>query len=210
MGASVPGITPSLDPVSRVSGNAERLAANTGISFEGSKLDGIGFTMEPERARELIHKNPQYAEVLFPYLNGHDLNSHPDSSASRWVIDFHDWDESRAKEYPQCYDQVLRLVKPERQRHSELRARVHWWRYQRSRPELQAAISGLDHVIVITQSSSTQKPTIVSVRQVFAHKLVVFASDETGLLALLSSNVHYWWIERRGSTLKRRLDLHAV
>ena len=28
---------------------------------------------------------------LFPYLNGEDLNSRPDQSPSRWVINFFDW-----------------------------------------------------------------------------------------------------------------------
>ena len=29
--------------------------------------------------------------MLFPYLNGEDLNSRPDQSPSRWVINFFDW-----------------------------------------------------------------------------------------------------------------------
>ena len=77
-GIAVRRITPSLDPASRASGNPKRLAANAGISFEGSKLDGMGFTMEPERAHELIEQDARNADVLFPYLNGQDLNSRPD------------------------------------------------------------------------------------------------------------------------------------
>jgi hypothetical protein len=205
-GIPVRGITPSLDPISRVSGNPERLAASTGISFEGSKLDGIGFTMEPARAHELIERDPRNTDVLLPYLNGHDLNSRPNSSASRWVINFYDWDESRATGYPECYDQVLRLVKPERQHHGERRVREFWWRYQRPRPELQAAIDGLDRVIVITLVSKVVMPVVVSTGQVFAHKLGVFATDDTGTLALLSSAPHYWWAISRSSTMKADLN----
>ena len=39
---------------------------------------------------------PRNAEVLFPYLNGEDLNQRPDASASRWVIDFNDRSEVEA------------------------------------------------------------------------------------------------------------------
>lgn len=205
-GAVVSRIASSLDPASRVSGNPERLAANVGLSFQGSIVLGLGFTIEPERARELIAGDQRNAEVLFPYLNGQDLNSRPDCSASRWVINFHDWPEERAKTYPELHAQVLREVKPERERVSfSKHARERWWQYERRRPELYDAIAGLERVIVIAQSSTTQKPVIIPTGQVFDQKLVVFASDDSALLTLLSSNVHYWWTASRGSTLKRDL-----
>ena len=67
------------------------------------------------------------------------------------------------------------------------------------------ALTGLTQAIVIAQSSTTQKPVIVPTDQVFDQKLVVFASNDFALLALLSSNIHYWWTVSRGSTLKRDL-----
>lgn len=33
---------------------------------------------------------------MFPYLNGEDLNSRPDQSPSRWVINFFDWPLNRS------------------------------------------------------------------------------------------------------------------
>ena len=86
--------------------------------------------MEPDRAKELIEKDARNREVLFPYLNGQDVNSRPDCSASRWVINFHDWDEARAKTYPECYDQVRRLVKPERDKNNRKVDRDYWWHYR--------------------------------------------------------------------------------
>ncbi|MET8195482.1 SAM-dependent DNA methyltransferase [Micromonospora sp. NPDC005222] len=99
-GLAVPGITPSLDPESRVTGNPYRLQSNAGTSFIGSYVLGMGFTMEPREAEALIAKDPRNREILFPYLNGQDLNSRPDGSASRWVINFHDWPEDRAPHLP--------------------------------------------------------------------------------------------------------------
>ncbi len=49
-----------------------------------------------------------------PYLNGEDLNSRPDQSPSRWVINFHDWPLERAETYPDCMKIVREKVKPER------------------------------------------------------------------------------------------------
>jgi hypothetical protein len=38
-----------------------------------------------------MEENPQNGEALFPYLNGEDVNSRPDQSPSRWVVNFRDW-----------------------------------------------------------------------------------------------------------------------
>lgn len=73
------------------SGKPFRLKANAGKSFIGSYVLGMGYVMEPQQAAELIAQNPKNADVLRPYLNGDDLNTRPDQSPSRWVINFQDW-----------------------------------------------------------------------------------------------------------------------
>jgi hypothetical protein len=72
------------------------LQANSGKSFQGSIVLGMGFTLTPEAAQAHIARDPRSAEVLFPYLNGEDLNSHPAQQASRWVINFWDWPLDRS------------------------------------------------------------------------------------------------------------------
>ena len=67
------------------------LKANANRSFQGSIVLGLGFTMREDQARALIERDAKSAEVLFPYLNGEDLNSHPEQKPSRWVINFWDW-----------------------------------------------------------------------------------------------------------------------
>jgi len=52
--------------------------------------------------------------VLFPYLNGEDLNSRPDASASRWVIDFTDRSEVEAAAFARPFGRLAEQVKPER------------------------------------------------------------------------------------------------
>jgi len=74
----VAGITPFLSAPGKVTGNPHRLAANSGKSFIGSYVLGMGFVLTPDEARALIEKDPKNREVLFPYLNGEDLNSRPD------------------------------------------------------------------------------------------------------------------------------------
>jgi Eco57I restriction-modification methylase/restriction-modification enzyme MmeI-like protein len=212
-GVAVKRVASSLDAETRAQGHPERLAADNGISFIGSYVLGMGFTMEPDRALELIASDSRNAEVLFPYLNGQDLNSRPDCSASRWVINFHDWPMEAARSYRQVFSIIDREVRPERQRRRAdgkyvLRNPLpeRYWHYADKRPGLVAAIAGLDRVIVITLVSKVAMPVMVPTRQVFAHKLGVFATDDTGMLALLSSAAHYWWAISRSSTMKADLN----
>ena len=74
------------------------LAANADQSFQGSIVLGLGFTMSEEDAQRFIAANPHNAEVLFPYLNGDDLNSDPEQKPSRWVVNFFDWPLDRTAE----------------------------------------------------------------------------------------------------------------
>jgi hypothetical protein len=94
----VKGITPYLAVPGKVAGNPYRLAVNAGKSFQGTIVLGMGFIMTPDEAQRLISKDPRNKDVLFPYLNGEDLNSRPDQSPSRWVINFHDWPLDRSED----------------------------------------------------------------------------------------------------------------
>ncbi|MEV4621205.1 type IIL restriction-modification enzyme MmeI [Asanoa sp. NPDC049573] len=204
-GLVVPGITSSLNAESHVSGNPHRLQSNVGLSFQGSNILGVGFTMEPGEAVALIAKNDRNHEVLFPYLNGQDLSSRSDSSASRWVINFHDWSEDQAKRYPECYGQVRRLVKPERDGNSRKARRERWWQFAERAPNLYQAMGRLERVLVITLHTKVVMPYLVSARQVFSHGLAVFATEDPAILGLLSSSLHYWWAVSRASTLETRV-----
>ncbi len=94
----VNGITPLLTAQSRVSGKPFKLKANEDKSFQGSIVLGMGFILTPEEATRLIEKDELNRQVLFPYLNGDDLNSRPDQSPSRWVINFFNYPLERIDE----------------------------------------------------------------------------------------------------------------
>lgn len=74
------------------------LRQNRGKSFQGSIVLGKGFMLSPEQALEIIAKDPKYKSVLFPYLNGENLNNTAGQTSERWVINFFDWPFSRLSE----------------------------------------------------------------------------------------------------------------
>ncbi|MCY4162935.1 MAG: restriction endonuclease [bacterium] len=200
----VAGIDEMLYPISRSNWRKQPLAANKDQSFQGSIVLGTGFTISPEEAQALIQKDPRNEEVLFPYLNGQDLNQHPAHAASRWVINFFDWSESHARSYSDCFAIVDENVRPERMfkkgKHYEA-ARQFWWQYLAKRKGLYSSISDLDRVLIIARVSSTVIPVFVPNRQVFSDATVVFAYDDLFHLGLLSSGFNFRWVVRHTSTL---------
>ena len=208
-GRWVGGVDEMLYPASRSNWRKQPLAANKDLSFQGTIVLGMGFTMSPEEGEVLIEKHPRHEEVLFPYLGGQNLNQNPTHSASRYVINFFDWPEERARTYDDCFRIIELEVKPERQRRKPngeyvLRAPLptRWWQYAEKRPKLYHTIASLNRVLVIALVSKSIMPTFVSSEQVFSHKIGVFAYDDWFHFGLLSSGFHFRWASRYSSTLR--------
>ncbi|MET8898197.1 Eco57I restriction-modification methylase domain-containing protein [Streptomyces albogriseolus] len=201
-GNEVRGITPGLDPASRVSGTPYRLVANEAQSFQGSNVLGKGFVLLPEQARALIAKNPKNRDVLFPFLGAEDLNKQPNCVASRWVINFHDWPQEKAAEYADAFAIIERDVKPVREINNRKVYRDYWWQYGEKRPALLAEIADLDRVIVVALHTKLLMPARVTSNQVFSHGLCVLTTAAASELAVISSNLHVAWAWQWGSSLK--------
>ncbi len=204
-GEEVPAIGADLEPVGQVVGRPQRLPENEDVAFNGSKVYGQGFIMTQEQAEALIARDPRNADVLQPYVIGQDLNQRPDSSASRWIMNFRDWPLTRAKEYPDALDIVERLVKPERDLNNRAQRRQRWWVYGERAPELSAAIADLEHVLALSLVSNVVMPVRAPSGPVFAHVCGVFALDDFASLAMLSSSAHTLWAVRYASTLETRV-----
>ncbi|MBK9476354.1 MAG: SAM-dependent DNA methyltransferase [Tetrasphaera sp.] len=191
-----------LEAEGRVSGQPVRLAENAGIAFQGCIVLGMGFVLQPEEAAQWIDADPRNAEVLFPYLNGEDLNSRPDCSASRWVIDFNDRTEAAAREYELPMARVEQDVRPERVKNVRAARRDLWWRFAENAAGMRKAIANLGQVLVIAQTSNTLMCVRQGCGQILSHMLVVFATSSYADQAVLSSSVHQLWIVQRGSGLR--------
>jgi hypothetical protein len=205
-GTAVPAITTSLDPRGRISGSAHRLKENAGKSFQGSIVLGLGFTMSPEEARALIQRDPKNEEVLLPYLNGEDLNSSPDQSPSRWVINFHDWPLEKAAQYRDCMAIVREKVKPVRDRNNRQARRERWWQYAERAPGLYRTIGGMQRVLVIARISRTAAVVVVPTSWLPNEKVVVFAYQDHARFGLLSSSIHLVWALQHSTTLRTDLQ----
>lgn len=182
-----------------------RLPQNDERAFIGDYVRGIGFVLEPKEAANLLEQNPTYADCLFPYLNGEDLNSHPEQQPSRWVICFHDWELPRAQQYPDLLRIVAERVRPERERLSgpgDRRNRAYWWQFGAYRTGMRQAIAPLRRVLVRSRVSEMHALVFVPRGWVYNEQIIVFAYDDDYHFALLQSAVHEMWVRRQASSLR--------
>ena len=203
-GNTVPGITSFLTIPNSITGLPSRLFANQGKSFQGTVVLGTGFFMHPDEAKSIIEADERYLSVLFPYLNGEDLNSRPDQTASRWVINFQDWPIEVAESYGECFNIVREKVKPDRDKVKRKLYRERWWQFAERCPGLYQAIHSLETVLVVCQTSKFHSFVFVPKGTVYANKLVVFSLSNWSDLALLNSTPHSEWVFAYGSTLETR------
>lgn len=219
LGEPVPRISPFL--TSGEEWSPKRLVANSNIAFIGSYILGMGFTLSSAEALEMIDRDEKYRDVLFPYINGKDLNSHPEQKASRWVINFWDWPEEKARSYEEAFDILEERVKPERVKlkdnPSARRRKQYWWLYGRDAKALYHAIGRgeqftkhprewtkkppMNSVLVRALNSKHNTFFPVSALQVLDQTLNVFALESPVMLACLSSEIHAAWFYYLGATL---------
>jgi hypothetical protein len=195
-------ISTLLEPAGRVDGRPIRLNENRGITFEGCKPYGDGFVLESDEAIAWIGHDPKNAEVVLRYLTGEDLNSRPDTSPSRWVIDFNDRSESSARGYPLPYQRIVESVKPVRAKKAKAVRDAPWWLFFRSRPAMRKAILGLNEILIITRHSRAVMPMRLKKGAIPSEATVVFATDSFADQAALSSNLHQMWAIKYGSGLR--------
>lgn len=208
-GKAVPQITAYLDDA-EIAGNPYPLLQNADKSFQGSIVLGKGFVLEPWDAQKLIEKNPKNKNVLFPYLNGEDLNTNPDQSPSRWVINFFDWPEEKCREeYPECFEILERLVKPERQRKNEngqyaLRKPLpqKWWIYADKRPKLYRTIKPLGRVLLTTIHSKNLIWSIQGKKSIYTHAIIVIGFERYLEITIIISIFHEIWAWKYSSTIR--------
>lgn len=207
---SVAGITTYLRVPGIAEGKPYRLSVNADKSFQGSIVLGMGFVLESEEAEALIAKDPRYRDVLFPYLNGEDVNSRPDHSPSRWVINFHDWPLEVAETYPDCIAIVRKRVKPERDRlaNGDATARdraKRWWQFGRPTINLYTIIARIEHVLVASRHTKYVCHALVPTDCVFDVAVNVIAADIASLKGLVETSIYEAWIRQYGSSLETRV-----
>lgn len=134
-----------------------QLEANQAKSFIGNYVLGDGFILDHSEANQILNEDRKYEDVVFPYLIGDDINTAPDQSASRYVINLQEypleivptdeWEaaslaeqrkmvsagraapeyDGRLNEFTACIRILEERVKKFRETCGDKRARTRWW-----------------------------------------------------------------------------------
>lgn len=189
------------------------LTANAGLSFVGSCLLGMGFTLTPEERDGLIARNRKNVERIFPYIGGEEVNTSPTQMFHRYVINFGDMSLEEAGRWPDLLAIVRENVKPERDKlrgtADGLRLKESWWLFGRTRPALYDALRPLPICMVNSQVSKHLIFAFQPTERVFAHTLYAYPLPHHTHFAILQSRIHEPWARLLSSTMEDRLRYAA-
>ena len=113
-----------------------------------------------------------------------------------------DYTEPVAADWPELLEIVEGRVKPERLAQNDKTGKQLWWRFLRTRPELHAAIDGLDRVLVVSRVGQQAAFTLVPRDMVYAESMIVFPFDSHAAFCALQTRPHEIWARFFGSSMK--------
>ena len=189
-------------------GAARRLQANARICFQGSKLGGSGFIISPLQAQSLgTGRIAAVTARVRSILRGRDLTQRPRTDM---VIDlFGLTQEEVRKQMPGLFQHILLRVKPERDECRRQSYRDNWWIFQEPRPEMRAALMGLDRHIATSEVGKHRIFTFCGwPGQLPDGSIMVIASPDAFVLGILQSRFHLVWTLRTSGTLEDRPRYH--
>lgn len=202
-GVEVPGITSSLMPLAGQEERASRLRANRGRSFQGVTPCGDGFILSHDEANELLDRSEaDYKIVVRPYLTGDDLADQPEQLPRRWIIDFAQMSLEEAAQFPAALGMVRKRVKPERDRASREPNKTLWWRFERPRPGMRAALAPLERFIGMNRYGKRVLTAWEPTDLCPSGQVIAFALDDDFAMGVLTSSLHAGWAWQHSSTLR--------
>ena len=119
----------------------------------------------------------------------------------RQPITPHDYPEPVAADWPELLAIVEERVKPERLRGKRETRRKRWWQFGDRQPALQAAIEGLERVLVISRVSQHATFAFLPNDTVYAESLIIFPLTSHAAFCALQSRPHEIWARFFASSL---------
>lgn len=187
-------------------GQPRRLAENARRVFQGSIFLGEGFFLSHAEAARLLEADPRNRDVIYATTNGQEINSQPDQRPQRSIINFHDWEESRARTYPLPFQIVEERVRPFRATQNRIRNREIWWLYAEHRPGLVRALRQLTRCFVASIVTKHLSWSASTTDVVYSHRLDVLTSERWDIFSIVQSTLHEVWARKYSSALEQRLN----
>ena len=186
-------------------GEPDKLTENRDRIYQGSIFLGDGFLLNIDEANELKTRDLRSSDVIFPVINGQELNGDPNQSPGRQAINFFDWSLEKAEEYPDAFQRVLQLVKPERDKVNRAARRERWWQYAERATGLYRGILPLRCCFAATWVSKYLNFSSLPTSYIYTNSLYVFTTDRWDLYSVVQSTIHDMWARKYSGSLETRL-----
>ncbi|MDD2600795.1 MAG: restriction endonuclease [Kiritimatiellae bacterium] len=181
------------------------LAVNAERMFQGSIFLGDGFLLNDAEADKMIYMDTRNSDVIFPTMNGQELNNDPHQLPGRKIINFFDWTEQCAADYSAPYLRLRELVYPVRQKQNRASNRERWWIYAEHRPGLCKALKDFSRCFCAAATTKYLNFSLCPTNWVFSHAIYVFCSESFAEYAVLQSTLHDAWARKYSGCLETRL-----
>ncbi|MFN3794014.1 MAG: Eco57I restriction-modification methylase domain-containing protein [Chitinophagaceae bacterium] len=186
-------------------GNPKSLQANISKCFTGSTVLGKGFILSKEDGDSIKGLDKKYEEVVLPYLIGDDINNSVDQSPQRYVINYFDWSENKAKEYASTFKIIEEKVKPEREKVNREARQKYWWRFGDRAVNLYNSIQKKSSVFVVCRVTKYLSFSRVPTGYVYDIGTNTIVLEEFSYFSVLQSSIHESWARKYGSSMKTDL-----
>ncbi len=184
---------------------AQALLVNAERSYQGCVVVGMGFVLSPLQRAELIAAQPRNQQRIFRYVGGEELNSDPDPSLERYVINFGQMTLEEAEAWPELVTILRERVKPDREKVNREAHRRYWWRFGDPRPALHEALSLLGRCLTTARVSKHLMFSWQLSSTVFSEQALIFPMEQDRWLATLQSRVHEVWARLLSSSMRTDL-----
>lgn len=193
-----------------VLGEPKKLAEGSARVFNGSNVLGDGFYLTTSEAERTVEVDPPSASVIFPVLNGKELNNQPELEPDRKIINFGAMSMDEARRFVGAFSIVEARVRPEREeipRDTAINRHYHddWWVFGVLNAGLYRGLAGIDHCYVWAATTKHFGPVRAPSSWVYTHAARVLTSDRWDVYAIVQSTIHEVWARRYSGEHETRL-----
>ena len=185
--------------------------------FEGQQPGHDGFRLDGNEHANLLAKEPEANEVVFPYLNGDEMLGCEYAHAPRFIIDFGNRSMDEAMRFKRTFARLKELVLPKWQANAREELKTTgkekgehqnrlktWWLLKRPREQMLEAILPLPRFIACARVTKRPVFEFLSSRIRPDSSLTVFAFADDYSFGILQSGLHWAWFTAKCSTLTER------
>jgi len=184
-------------------------------TFQGVTPGHQDFVLSVSQANQLIHREPNAAQLLYPYFVGKEVLG-GSTEPTRRLLDFGDRDILQAKAFPHALAHVEYRVLPEREKaaakggeDANEESRTHhkqflskWWQLSYRRKEMSDVIGGLSRYIACSRVTSMPIFFFVAPHIRPGDALQVFGFEDDYSFGVLQAAPHIEWFLNKRSNMK--------